>query len=93
MKAPCLAHLDNKDKNKAIFEKSKIWKSDGNITIAFGNYECNDCSKDTAWSLIGNDAKNNDYPSRAPGRRGQKWPECAPLIEGSNLAEIGKSGK
>ena len=48
----------------AISKKSAEWKpgQKGNITITFGEFQCNGCSKDAAWSLVGNES-NSGNPS------------------------------
>ena len=55
----------NPNLQRAIFKKEFIWKSGqiGNITITFGDYPCNDCTRNASWSLIGSDANNKPYPS------------------------------
>lgn len=55
----------NPNLKRAIFEKQYTWKygQTGNITITFGDYPCNNCSKSSSWSLIGNEAINKPYPS------------------------------
>lgn len=49
---------------RAVTLKDSIWKSGskGNITITFGESFCRGCSKDAAWSLVGNNS-NKQNPS------------------------------
>ena len=54
-----------KPNTKAIFEKNRIWKKGekNEISITFGNYPCKECSANAGWSLIGNEAMDEPYPS------------------------------
>jgi len=75
MNVPCLTEFNisnngngnNISNGKALFETSKIWKTDGEITISFGNYPCSECNDSVIWSLIGNEAADNPYPSMVLG--------------------------
>ncbi len=48
----------------AIFQRNTIWTQGekGKITITFGDYSCQGCGKDAAWSTIGSDSTSS-YPS------------------------------
>lgn len=58
MKIPCsemLPMIGDTNVFKAITLKDSIWKpgDKGTITITFGDYNCEQCSRDVAWSYIG----------------------------------------
>jgi hypothetical protein len=66
---PCVERMNrvssgDEGQFKAITKDSAIWRpgSRGNITITFGDYNCEYCSPDAAWSNIGNES-NYSYPS------------------------------